>query len=354
MSSSNFRNLQLLELNFSPDINLVTGPNGSGKTSILEAISVLSNGKSFRTSRIDPLICYEAKQFVLFAELESGQRIGLQRPRTGAHSLRLQGENQKSWESVARALPTQVLDSGSFGLLEGGPKARRAFLDWGVFHVKHGFVVDWRRARKCISQRNHLLKAESSRYSDLAGWDAELSVAATAVDEARTEYIDRFEPVFREVVAQFSGELAAQLSVHYDRGWDSEKNLADVLEMGYETDRRYGATQHGPHRADLLVKANSRRAVEVLSRGQQKLVISALKIAQGKLFSEFSAKGCIYLVDDLPAELDARNRGRVLDVLASINCQLVISSIEPETLTGCFSGASNVGRFHVEHGIISG
>ena len=222
---------------------------------------------------------------MIFAELASGAKIGLSKSRRQNHQLKLQSEKQRNWDKVARMLPVQVLDSGSFLLLEGGPKARRRYLDWGVFHVEPGFLPSWRNTRKCIANRNLLLKQPRLDHAQLSAWDAELDLSATIVDSARRTYIDSLMPEFLEVYKSLRGSFIEELDVEYKRGWDDDKNLGLALAENRAMDTKYGSTQIGPHRADISIKVGKNNAVDILSRGQQKVLVSALKIAQGNLLS---------------------------------------------------------------------
>jgi DNA replication and repair protein RecF len=136
----------------------------------------------------------------------------------------------------------------------------------------------------------------------------------------------------------------------YVRGWDGARSYADVLKENLSKDLRYGATQSGPHRADLYVRMGAREAAEVLSRGQQKLLVSALKIGQGRLLDLHSGRQGIYLVDDLPAELDRANRERVCRLLIDLGAQVFITGVEQDELQNAMSGTTSLQTFHVEHG----
>lgn len=348
------RNIQQGELNLHSRLNLIHGENGSGKTSILEAIHLLSSGKSFRTSKTGSLVSVDGDELAIYAESQSGHRIGLLKPRRQAAQLKLDLESQKNWDNVARLLPVQVLDAGSFLLLEGGPKSRRRFLDWGVFHVEHGFLNHWRVTRKCIAQRNQLLKSARADEQLLQVWDRELCQAANSVDLARKTYFDRFVPVFAETYHALAGDSAVEtLSLEYQRGWDPQLELETVLKNSRHQDLKYGATQNGPHRADILVTAGKSPAIDVLSRGQQKVLVSALKIAQGSLFSEAIQDRCIYLVDDLPAELDRENRAKILQKLLRLDSQLFVTSVELDSIKNCLESTPEMRTFHVERGTIT-
>ena len=348
------RNILVAELELHPKLNLIHGENGSGKTSILEAAHLLSSGRSFRTSKSATLINHNADELSIYAEDSAARRIGLAKPRRQSPQLKLDMESQQNWDAVARLLPVQVLDASSFLLLEGGPKSRRRFLDWGVFHVEHSFLNYWRVTRKCIANRNQLLKAQRLDEKQLKAWDMELCQAAAAVDLARKRYFRNFLPAFNEIYKSLAEENAIEeLSLEYNRGWDSEIELVEVLQSARPQDLKYGATQNGPHRADIVVKVGQSPAIDVLSRGQQKVLVSALKIAQGSLYAEAIQDRCIYLVDDLPAELDQENRAKILENLLALDSQLFVTCVELNSVKSCLQSSPEMSTFHVERGTIT-
>jgi len=359
LSVDGLRNLQKVSIEPASRLNILFGENGSGKTSLLEAIHLLASGRSFRSSKIDPLINHESDEALVVANLHDGTRMGLSKGRRKRHQLRLQEETQRNWEAVARCLPLQLIDSSAFQLLEGGPKARRRFLDWGVFHVEHSFIAAWRDSRKALANRNALLKQPRLDSGQLEAWDSELVSAAGKVDKLRAETMERFLPLFSEVYAQLEGVYQDELKITYERGWADGVALADELRRLRDVDRRYGSTQAGPQRADISVRLNRGPAVDILSRGQQKILVSALKIAQGRLLSETLGSHCLYLIDDLPAELDPENRAKVFSALLSLDTQLFVSCVELESLYTASSQAlfealedAEKAQFHVEHGRI--
>jgi DNA replication and repair protein RecF len=360
LTVTGLRNLANVAIELSSRVNIFHGENGSGKTSLLEAIHLLSSGRSFRSAKLDPLITHGLEEAVVFTQLSDGLRIGLAKSRRRRHQLRLQEETQRNWESVARSLPLQIIDSTAFQLLEGGPKARRRFLDWGVFHVEHSFLSAWRDSKKSLANRNALLKAPRLDKPQLEAWDREFVAASVKVDAHRSAYLERFLPVFDEVYTQLEGSHLGTLEIRYDRGWAEGSALHDELRRTLDTDRRYGSTQLGPQRADLLLLLDRTPAADVLSRGQQKILVSALKIAQGRLLSESLGIDCLYLIDDLPSELDPENRARVFATLLSLNAQLFVTCVELESLLLAKEGElfsalapSEIAQFHVEHGRIT-
>ena len=352
LSVTAVRNIDELHMEPISTVNILHGENGSGKTSILESIHLLASGRSFRTSKLEPLINTEKEEAVVFARLVDGKEIGLSKSRRQKHHLKFRSERQSNWENVARELPCQILDSNSFLLLEGGPKSRRHFLDWGVFHVEHSFVDNWRRTKKSIANRNLLLKHRSPDLSQIAAWDSELCLAAKEVHRAREEYFQAFLPLFLDLYRKMNGVDVDALIIEYERGWDADRELEDVLLESRGIDVRYGATQSGPHRADLSFKIGRNRAVDILSRGQQKILVSTMKIAQGLLLSQALDRKCIFLVDDLPSELDQDNRAAILSQLLSMGGQIFVTCVEIAGILDSLPGQPKLATFHVERGTI--
>lgn len=345
------RNLSEVHIRPVSNVNIISGKNGSGKTSLLEAIYMLGLGRSFRSQKLEPVISTEADDCVIFAELLDGVSIGLNKSKKTGHVLKLLGERQKSWVETARLLPMQVINSDSFLLLEGSPKIRRRFLDWGVFHVEHEFALAWRKATKCLSQRNLLLKQRKTDFSQLAAWDVEFAVQGEIIDALRRRYIERLLPILEDTLPRLIS--LPTLRVQYERGWSEDLPLKEALEASLERDTKYGATQVGPHRADLSIKIGRHGAHEVLSRGQQKLLVSAMKIAQSQLLYSLTDDKGLYLIDDLPSELDADNRVLICQLLEELNCQIFITCVDAAELEKCWSSGVSSGKFHVEHGKIT-
>ena len=350
---SGFRNIVEERLDLSPQLNIFFGKNGSGKTSVLEALYVLSCGRSFRATKLDSVINVAAAEATVFIEAGGGARLGFTRSKKGENSLKLSGVVQSNWEAAARTIPTQVIDANSFALLEGGQRSRRQFLDWGAFHVEPGFVRSWRSLKKCLANRNSLLKRSVRDPVEIKTWTEKYVAAASSVDRARAAYFDGFRENFYSVYSDLDPNFAGRVELSYSRGWPSHDHLSDALAASYESDCRYGATQIGPHRADLLFRIGRGSVRETLSRGQQKVLVCALKIAQGRFFTESIGKECLYLVDDLPNELDADNSLKVLKKLMELKAQIFVTCVDSSDLLFAPSKGHKMSLFHMEHGIIT-
>lgn len=349
LAFTGLRNLQALDFTPSPGINLIVGPNGSGKTSLLEGLHILGMGRSFRTRQIKNAISHDATEMTLFARRcgDPALPIGVRRVRDAAElEMRMGGERVARLSQLIETLPLQLVNPDAFRLLEGSPAGRREFLDWGVFHVKHDFYDAWRRAKRALKHRNALLRHDRMDANNLAVWEQELSLWGERVDTLRREWMASFVPVFEETLGRLID--LPELSLRYSRGWDKQRGLQAVLEQARVTDRQMGFTQNGPQRADLRIRLGRHPAIEVLSRGQQKLVVSALKLAQGRLLEQTTGRSCLYLVDDLPAELDAEHRRVFCRLLESMRCQAFITSVEHDALLGPWESHTPTAVFHVK------
>ncbi|MCX4026854.1 DNA replication/repair protein RecF [Endozoicomonas sp. SM1973] len=354
LSVSNLRNLRSVNLEFATDINLFIGKNGSGKTSLLESIYLLGLARSFRSTKLKPIINSQSQECTVFAELSVGRNrklpLGLKRSLSGELMIRYAGEKVRTVAQLAQLLPIQVINPDTFQLLEGGPKLRRQFLDWGVFHVEHLYMEHWRQAQKCIKHRNSLLRRDKISPTELKVWSESLANLASKIDQQRQLYIDQFVPVFNEIVSQLID--LPDLSLSYYSGWDKKVELLDLLTSNFDKEQNQHRTLYGPHRADLKVKVDGLPADEILSRGQLKLVTAALKIAQGFLFNKFTNQQSIYLIDDIAAELDNEKKNKLCQLIEAMNCQAFITCVEESSLDYEWHETKDVKMFHVEHGQI--
>lgn len=340
----NFRNLEKVDLDPAPLLNLVYGANASGKTSLLEAIYTLSRGRSFRSRLFDRVVRKGTDRYSVFARVHGeGRNVNAAIERNREHlRVRIDGADVPNLAPLSALLPVQILHPNSHKLLEDGPQFRRRFLDWGVFHVEPRFLSSWQRYQRALRQRNAALRQRVA----VGAWDLELVQAGQALHAMRRAYADALFPIASDIAARLLEGVAVKLE--YFPGWANGRDLDETLRRNVETDQERGFTASGPHRADMKVRVDGVSAADRVSRGQQKLLVCALVCAQTLLFQGRTRRRAVLLVDDLPAELDRERRGRLVAQLEATGAQVFVSAIEPE-LVG-FRGPFH--RFHVERGVV--
>ncbi|PIE25164.1 MAG: DNA replication/repair protein RecF [Neptuniibacter caesariensis] len=350
----NLRNIG--EISFTPSsaINVICGENGSGKTSILEAINVLGLTRSFRTNKARHLIQTGQASTLVFASIDPmalgfKQSLGVERPVEGEARIRFEGADI-DLSTLAELIPLQVINSDTFMLLEGSPAIRRQFLDWGVFHADKAFIQLWRAFRRVLKQRNTLLKCGKIDNQLRQVWDREFIAFSDQLTRLRIEYLKLLQPEFEKVVLQLLGGIDVQLGFSY--GWDKKRPLDEVLASNFERDLRQGFTGAGPQRADIKLKVDGHNAAERLSRGQKKLVVSALKLAQGALFQRMNGRPCIYLIDDLPSELDSTHGRLFCNVLEQSANQCFITCVDDSSLNAFWHPQTDIATFRITDGNI--
>ncbi|MGL5743441.1 MAG: DNA replication/repair protein RecF [Legionella sp.] len=315
------RNILSAQLALNSRFNFVFGSNGSGKTSVLEALYLLSCGHSFRSREISPIISHEQSSLTVFARAQQQETISIQKSSSEPTQIKLNNQFCASTSQLAYALPCQIFYSDIFQIIDAGPSVRRNLLDWGLFHVKQNYLAIWKEYKKVLKQRNALLKRHAP-YSHFILWDKQLGELAFQLDQLRAEYFISWECEFKQVLSELC-EL--DCSLKYFKGWDrkhSGKELQELLIDCFDSDKRKQYTQYGAHQADILIEINHNRARQFLSRGQQKIILIALKLAQANMINS----ECLYLIDDLPAELDELHQKRLMTYLSTRKGQYVITS----------------------------
>jgi DNA replication and repair protein RecF len=244
---------------------------------------------------------------------------------------------------IAWLLPIHIINTESQRLFTEGPKERRSVLDWGVFHVEPGYQEHWRRFQRALRQRNAALQGGDAKLA--RAWESDLVAAAEAVDTNRRLYLDALYPHWQSLVRDWLPGLALRWA--FRSGWPHGPSLQAILEQDRAREIERGHTIHGPHRADLRFILDDTDAVQRLSRGQQKLAVIALRLAQAELTAKSGSQRSVILIDDLAAELDVGRRERVLTALLRMDAQLLLTALSRD---GLRLPSNTLRVFHVEQG----
>src|ERR1700733_15109231 len=342
---TDFRCLQSAELHPDLHFTLISGPNASGKTSVLEAMYVLGRGRSFRTRRLEHLIRHGVERFVVFGEVDTANRrvpMGVEGSRAGIRA-QIDGDKPSSLAELALQLPVKIIDPEVHRLIEEGPSRRRRFLDWGVFHVEQSFVGHWQRYQLVLKQRNAALKARQPK-AVVSVWDSDLVRSGEHLSTARERYVSLLSPSAEAIGRNL---LGMELSLSYRNGWLKGQSMAEALQQSWGHDLEMGATQVGPHRAELGIRLDGTPVKDRISRGQQKLLAASLLVGQIKLFHVERVQPTL-LLDDPAAELDNQRLARLIATVSSQPVQLIVT-----TLHGEFPAFGNPGRrFALEQGVV--
>lgn len=348
---TSLRNLSSADLELASGFNLFFGENGSGKTSILEAVYLLGFGKSFRQAHHNAVINFDSDFYAVFARLiaknHNDRLFGIERTRDGSAKIKLDGQLTRSMIDIVELIPMQLINPDSHELILGSPKLRRQFLDWGVFHVEPQFLPVWKQVQKTLQQRNSALRKALPR-AEVMLWDEEYVRNALILENFRQDYLMELRPIFNQVIKKFLN--FNELAIVYEQS-HGERDLMQLLERNFLRDLQLGYTYYGPHRSDLLIKVDERLAKDVLSRGEQKLTVIALRLAQGMLLKKMTDKKCIYLIDDLAAELDSNHKYQVAETLLALDSQVFVTAIEKQDLSALIE-LTKAKLFHVEQGKI--
>ncbi len=339
----NFRNIRELTLSPDPCLNMLWGDNGSGKTSILEAIYTVARGRSFRGRAAGSIITKGESSLTVFTTTEilnKKHQIGI-RKTSRETEVRHNGTTVNKLSELAQITPLQIITPNSHEILERGPEYRRRFLEWGVFHVEHNYKTCHKEFTKALMHRNSALRGGREQ---LDIWDRVLGEIGEKLNILRKRYFDHFKDTVKDEFKLFLPNDAVDIS--WKKGWSYSGSLEDSLIEYRDRDIERGFTQVGPHRADICVKFKGRSCKQSASRGQQKLILAGMHLAQATISERINQISPIILIDEMASELDRKNRELLLDRLRSLNTQVFLTGTDPINQDG-------IKLFHVEHGAVA-
>lgn len=348
----NIRVYECIDLEPSPHLNLVSGANASGKTTLLEAIHLLGTGRSFRTAQAEQLRRNGSSSLSVSGKLTTDHdeniRLGLTHSADGRR-VSINGIEQKQVSSLALHLPLQVISPDTHYEFQQNAKHRRGLLDWGLFHVEPDFPILWTRYQRVLHQRNAALKSRD-QYKARHAWDDELVETGEKLQAARMRQTGQLLPLYQSCCQELLGEKH-RVDLDLNPGWDGARSFGECLQRDWARDNARGFTHSGPQRADLEILLDGQMSKRNASHGQHKLLVVALRLAQIRYLLECRGAGCCLLIDDLAAELDAEHRARLARFLASQSIQVFITTTEPSFIDRDYWPSHKT--FHVEHGTVT-
>lgn len=352
LALQNIRVYESVHLEPSPHLNLVSGANASGKTTLLEAIHLLGTGRSFRTTQSEQLRRNGLNDLSVTGKLKQAGgetiRLGLTLGIDGRRAS-INGLETKQVSNLALHLPLQVISPDTHYEFQQNAKHRRGVLDWGLFHVEPDFPDLWTRYQRILQQRNAALKGRGQNKARHV-WDDELIENGEKLQAARSQQTEQLLPHFRVCCHALLGEKH-EIDLALDPGWDGQKGFGESLYRDRERDDARGFTHSGPQRADLMIFLDGQMSKLSASHGQLKLLVVALRLAQIRYLLESRGRGCCLLIDDLAAELDVVHRARLTRYLASLMTQVFVTTTDSSFIDREYWPSYKT--FHVEHGIVT-
>ena len=347
LSIKNLRNIPQADLLLNKKTNVIIGENAAGKTTVLEAVDILSRGKSFRTNKTESLVKNNQQELYIGAIAgEKRKKLEIYKSKSKTKIV-IDGKEEKRQSALAEGLAVQAIHPNSHFIIEGAPIERRAFIDWGLFHVEHQFREEFLRYNKTLRQRNEALKAKDKNQ---AKWMEELAFLGEKITTMRENYLTALTPHFANSKEFIMPDH--DLLFEYDRGWEKGKSLLAALQDKEDIDFDRGYTSRGPQNADLRILLNNQEAYKICSRGQQKLIANIMLLSQSKGFFEVKKFPSIILVDDLSAELTLEMQEKILERLFETNSQIFLTALNDSVLAEILN-EMEAGVFHVEHGEIA-
>jgi DNA replication and repair protein RecF len=318
-----FRCFQQLKLQLHPRCNVFVGGNGQGKTSILEALYVLSRGQSFRTHLNAPLMKFDCKEFALKAGSTHADDVFVHKTTKSWRKIELNQKPCQRWSELSKLLPCLVFHQDLFHIIDANAEIRRRLLDWGVFYFHPEYQAVWKDFKRVLLQRNALLK-QGGRGQALTAWNQSFVTASVMIDDLRQNYFKQLSELFLQFLSDFP-----DLNCHLDyfNGWDKAKtgrSLLEVLQEQEYLDAQQMYTHAGPQRADILFLSSHGHGKFEWSRGQQKLILILLKLAQAQLLNQ----DCLFLMDDLAAELDDHHLQKIYHRMAQMSGQFFFTALD--------------------------
>ncbi|HKR82336.1 MAG TPA: DNA replication/repair protein RecF [Candidatus Saccharimonadales bacterium] len=337
-----FRSYADTSFELNPGVNIIVGPNASGKTNLLEAILVLAWGKSYRADGVD-LVRFGQAWARLDAHTREGQTRTFKLQTEPSFSKKFEIDDQTMLRLThAKAIPVVLFEPNHLSLLTGSPELRRSFLDDLIEQTEPGFGAVRRHYKRVLAQRNALLKRGQATPEQLFVWNIRLSELGGQVAGRRVRLIETLNQELGELYSTLAGhEKTAELTyVTKFPQATYESALLHKLESDFELDRLRGFTGAGPHRDDATVLLGGHALQDSASRGETRTLVLALKILETKALETARSQKPILLLDDVFSELDGKRRQALTEFLKDY--QTFITTTDADVVVQHFMGKSTI------------
>ncbi len=338
-----FRSYADFAVDLSPGVNIVVGPNGCGKTNLLEAILIVSGFPSFR-AHISELLQHEKDWARIDIGVSGGERILRLEKRNEAidKTYEING-NKKKRPGFSDIVPTIVFEPEHMRLLTGSPEHRRDFFDQMLVETEANFSSLKNQYKRTLAQRNSLLKQNSTVIkSQIFAWDVRLSELAGKLVASRQKLVTKLNEQLERIYGEIAGK-ENKVVLQYETKLPIatyETSLLAKLEQNLHKDIERGFTTYGPHRDDFLVLLDDQPAEHTASRGETRTLVLSLKILEIKIIEEARLQKPLILLDDVFSELDGARRKALTNYLKDY--QTIITTTDADLIVKEFAQKCNV------------
>jgi DNA replication and repair protein RecF len=335
LSLVDFRNYERATIPLHSGQNVFVGPNGQGKSNLLEAIYALSSTRSFRGARDKDLIRFSAEKAVVSGIVgEEGVDISLEYNLAGGRRASIYTQKLPRVLDLIGRLPAVVFSTTDLAIVNAGPSERRSFFDSELSLLSPSYLLAFTGYRKALDQRNAALRAvrDGASQSQLDPWEVTLAEKGALIRQARAEWLTALLPLAANELQglSLSEESLDMRPLNADEA-EGQDSLDRLLKARRAQDIAAGHTGVGPHRDDFTITLNGIEARAFASQGQRRTVALALKLAVARYWKEQLAVLPVVLLDDIMSDLDVARRNAVMAVSGSMG-QVVITTTDIDAI----------------------
>ena len=347
---NNFRCFKSSSISLSPEINFFYGANGSGKTSILEALYMCSSGRSFKSSNIQSLISFNEEVFSITG-YDSSRGYTLQIIKNKTNPISIKVNNTKITTSkLIKEFPATAIHNNTFSFANAAPDFRRKMVDRSLFVSDKGFSETWFAFYRTLKQRNSIIKSKNTNNID--PWNKKFSEEGEALHKKRLVFFEQSLKEFKDILSKLNPckttKYLEQTIIEFTPGWNLGLTIYEALLENQSRDLARKTTTAGPHKADIKININNVEAKQILSRGEQKILSILWCCSQHEVLRKIYNINATLIIDDIKSELDNTTFEIFLDLLKHLNNQIIFSCIDDHFSSKIKPKNKDFKKFHVE------